>query len=308
MNKSLLLSAACSACLTIVSFSANAALVKSVVTVTGQNSSSQFDFQPAAYVFDTSLNAVNTSFDITGLMNNGAQGTMTYAVDATAQSDYGSLHATYNTTITNAFYNSANEPYDLSTGSGLPTWLSGQSNASFEDEIVVTGGAGLSEIRLLINMEGSLEQSSSSYPYNVGYAALWQESPGGYSSIISGSRVNTNPGGAYAQTILSNPFLLTEGSTSINLLLQAYNSWGLEYLNQGENVTSSIDFSNTAKIIGIEGFDSAGNSVVITSATGQSGTNYLLSAVPVPAAVWLFGSGLIGLISIARRKNRISNI
>ena len=27
-----------------------------------------------------------------------------------------------------------------------------------------------------------------------------------------------------------------------------------------------------------------------------------ISAVPVPAAVWLFGSGLIGLISIASRK------
>ena len=27
------------------------------------------------------------------------------------------------------------------------------------------------------------------------------------------------------------------------------------------------------------------------------------SVVPVPAAVWLFGSGLIGLISIARRKS-----
>ena len=26
------------------------------------------------------------------------------------------------------------------------------------------------------------------------------------------------------------------------------------------------------------------------------------SAVPVPAAVWLFGSGLIGLIGVARRK------
>ncbi len=36
--------------------------------------------------------------------------------------------------------------------------------------------------------------------------------------------------------------------------------------------------------------------------------NFGVSAVPVPAAVWLFGSGLIGLISIARRKNRISNI
>lgn len=30
-----------------------------------------------------------------------------------------------------------------------------------------------------------------------------------------------------------------------------------------------------------------------------------VSAVPVPAAVWLFGSGLIGLIGIARRKARV---
>jgi PEP-CTERM motif len=28
----------------------------------------------------------------------------------------------------------------------------------------------------------------------------------------------------------------------------------------------------------------------------------LLTPVPVPAAVWLFGSGLLGLIGIARKK------
>ena len=29
------------------------------------------------------------------------------------------------------------------------------------------------------------------------------------------------------------------------------------------------------------------------------------TAVPVPAAVWLFGTGLLGLIGVARRKNRV---
>jgi hypothetical protein len=27
-----------------------------------------------------------------------------------------------------------------------------------------------------------------------------------------------------------------------------------------------------------------------------------VSAIPVPAAVWLFGSGLIGLVGVARRR------
>ena len=29
-----------------------------------------------------------------------------------------------------------------------------------------------------------------------------------------------------------------------------------------------------------------------------------ISAVPIPAAIWLFSSGLIGLIGLARRKNK----
>ena len=34
-------------------------------------------------------------------------------------------------------------------------------------------------------------------------------------------------------------------------------------------------------------------------------TSLEVSSIPVPAAVWLFGSGLIGLVGIARRKERI---
>jgi len=33
--------------------------------------------------------------------------------------------------------------------------------------------------------------------------------------------------------------------------------------------------------------------------------HFLVKAVPVPAAVWLFGSGLLGLIGVARRKARV---
>lgn len=307
MNKSHLSGAIC-ACLYIVSLNTNAAAITnaeslhSSVTVTGQNSSSQFNFQPIENAYDTSLVSVNTAYDISGTMNDGTQGTMSYTVNATAQSGYGSLHASYSTAINNVFYNAANAPYDTGTGTGVPTGLGGQSNASFQDNIHITGNAGLSTIRLVINMEGSLDQSSLSYPYDVGYAALWQTLPGGGTSTISGSRVNTQPGGSYNQTVLTNPYTVSNGVANVDLLLQVYNDWLLQYIHQGENVNAKVDFSNTANIIGIEGFDSAGNSVQITSAIGDSGTNYSVSAVPIPAAAWLFGSGLIGVAGASRRK------
>jgi hypothetical protein len=34
----------------------------------------------------------------------------------------------------------------------------------------------------------------------------------------------------------------------------------------------------------------------------QVGTNYVVSAVPIPAAAWLLGSGLVGLVVLKRRK------
>jgi hypothetical protein len=37
--------------------------------------------------------------------------------------------------------------------------------------------------------------------------------------------------------------------------------------------------------------------------SGSGGRLVLLNPVPVPAAVWLLGSGLIGLIGIRRRRN-----
>ena len=45
-------------------------------------------------------------------------------------------------------------------------------------------------------------------------------------------------------------------------------------------------------------------SVDFTTVGGQSAgiDNIVVSSVPLPAAVWLFGSGLLGLIGIAKSK------
>ena len=65
------------------------------------------------------------------------------------------------------------------------------------------------------------------------------------------------------------------------------------------NSSSGQDVALTGDYINIYGF--LGNVNITGSTTGHAlvrGT----SVVPVPAAAWLFGSGLLGLIGIARRK------
>jgi hypothetical protein len=57
-------------------------------------------------------------------------------------------------------------------------------------------------------------------------------------------------------------------------------------------LTSTLDFGHTGTI----SLDLP-EGVTYTSESGV-----FLSAVPIPAAIWLFGSGLIGLIGLARRK------
>ena len=66
--------------------------------------------------------------------------------------------------------------------------------------------------------------------------------------------------------------------------------------------------SSSAQSISINNI-AAGNyyALVTGNPTGSSGGSYTvamaaLTPVPVPASVWLFGSGLLGLVGVTRRK------
>jgi hypothetical protein len=43
---------------------------------------------------------------------------------------------------------------------------------------------------------------------------------------------------------------------------------------------------------------------MVDTFTGQSPVFSIVTTVPVPAAAWLFGSGLLGLVGVARRRNK----
>jgi len=67
------------------------------------------------------------------------------------------------------------------------------------------------------------------------------------------------------------------------------------------NLTLSVDlFSTSVTSTGLDSLDVTGLAA-ITGATVDVTYTYS-TVVPVPAAVWLFGSGLVGLVGVARRK------
>ena len=92
----------------------------------------------------------------------------------------------------------------------------------------------------------------------------------------------------FSDTLISNSYL--SGFHSLEgpaPLAATSSSLGLGHDING-NYIGGTPFDGIAGFINI----GSGNSLTVTS----------VSAVPVPAAVWLFGSGLIGLVGVARRK------
>ena len=83
-------------------------------------------------------------------------------------------------------------------------------------------------------------------------------------------------------------------------------------LSQTCGATMSYHSMNGVPVVAYQyanvGWDALSNPQLVSTeyASNQIGSHLVrLAPVPVPAAVWLFGSGLIGLIGLVRRKERI---
>jgi hypothetical protein len=117
---------------------------------------------------------------------------------------------------------------------------------------------------------------------------------GDFIGTVFGSPVGT--GGAMASLdsfSTVNSFFVVEG-------------WTLDLTSLVVDVPNTfLNLSGEGVLIG-HGFDAT---EAIWSFSAESSTSYSMTvtvagipAVPVPAAIWLFGSGLIGLVGVARRK------
>ena len=66
--------------------------------------------------------------------------------------------------------------------------------------------------------------------------------------------------------------------------------------------TLGLDYLATNKDYAYASFEAVGQG----TARGNLGSALVRSYVPIPAAVWLFGTALIGLIGLGKRKARIA--
>lgn len=98
---------------------------------------------------------------------------------------------------------------------------------------------------------------------------------------------------------------------AINNFQAKFNGEALEFEEVGSDfvlvkvLSGAYSVSQTSHVLEITGVVPAGN------LTGSYGGNMTVAAaelpkIPVPAAVWLFGSALLGLFGIGRRKEIIS--
>jgi len=84
-------------------------------------------------------------------------------------------------------------------------------------------------------------------------------------------------------------------------LLEVFDGSGTKILDYAFDFTVGFETISIPSTDGISRFLLTGSSQIVGNASID---NVNVSTIPVPAAAWLFGSGLIGLIAVARRKTQ----
>jgi len=216
--------------------------------------------------------------------------------NSNAIADYGVLKSYAQLSILGSLAPFMTEPNPSTGTPDTRANVTAQARASFRDQWTILGmpDGTSGTLQLTFHVTGTMSGGG-----NATLSSDRISSTGAFSSLQSLSVLpNTD-------TVLSVPFTYgTLFDFRISLGAAAF-----LFTFPGDNDptgqrSSLADFSNTAALSSIIAKDSVGNIVPFSLSTASNAVifNELVpAAVPVPAAVWLFGSGLLGLIGVARK-------
>jgi len=191
---------------------------------------------------------------------------------------------------------------NTSVANGNITWTMGDGST-----IMVNSLSGNADPILGFGLGASTAGTASTFgfTFNLPVALTGQINA---SSSVSYSLTSLSSAGAQI-TANGNVVTASEVDTSIG---------GLGFLNKGVDVGSTFGFVGGPQTQNSSVFTASNSftgdlaydlmevkvdfALSANSTVGVSGFVEQVAVVPVPAAVWLFGSGLIGLIGVARRK------
>lgn len=190
------------------------------------------------------------------------------------------------------------------------------SNIGFQDRLTFSAAPSLTNtlgtVVARVQVSGGVSASPATYPQesSAASAAVTVPGTGGtYTVNAYGDRLGTGGIPQYLTFELAVRFNSID-FTSLAMWLQTSANTGLLYgFGLSHGVTATSDFFSTLEWVGIDSVrDAQGNLITDWGVTSASGFDYSrsygsqVSAVPAPAAVWLLGSGLLGLCWQARRK------
>jgi len=249
------------------------------------------------YVYDQSAVTLQGSTMFSGIDGSGNAASMTFSYGGLAQATSTSLKASASASLANGFYNSENPAYmqgftewfsPIIDYSGVPTYLESGSAAFYQQRVAVSGTGNLAYITIDVKVDGTFSNSASDS------VATWANL-----DFRNGSSFNLGDQ-AIDQSFNSGRIDVVNGVADVGIMLQTAVVFDLDH-KPGFNeplLEGAVDFSHTATITRLYGFDASGRAVDLASATtagGQSYVTYRLDNVPVvpePGSLALLACGL----------------